>query len=70
MQSKYITCIYSILTAKMKTRKDPSVRKRMDRLAKAPLSPVSKPRHINSIFTTNTPIFRTNVIELYFPMLC
>jgi len=31
--------------------------KRMERLAKARLSPVSKPRHINSIFTVNTPIF-------------
>jgi len=29
--------------------------KRMERLAKAHLSPVSKPRHINSIFTVNTP---------------
>ena len=30
--------------------------KRMERLAKARLSPVSKPRHINSIFTVNIPI--------------
>ena len=30
--------------------------KRMEILAKAHLSPVSKPRHINSIFTLNTPI--------------
>ena len=30
--------------------------KRMERFAKAHLSPVSKPRHINSIFTANTPI--------------
>ena len=30
--------------------------KRMERFAKAHLSPVSKPRHINSIFTVNTPI--------------
>ena len=30
--------------------------KRMERLTKARLSPVSKPRHINSIFTVNTPI--------------
>ena len=28
----------------------------MERLAKYRLSPVSKPRHINSIFTVNTPI--------------
>ena len=28
----------------------------MARLAKARLSPVSKPRHINYIFTVNTPI--------------
>jgi len=28
--------------------------KRMERLAKASLSPVSKPRHLNSIFTVNT----------------
>jgi hypothetical protein len=28
----------------------------MERLAKAGLSPVSKPRYINSIFTVNTPI--------------
>ena len=32
--------------------------KRMERFAKAHLSPVSKPRHINSIFkTVNTPIY-------------
>ena len=30
--------------------------KRMERLAKARLSPISKPLHINSIFTVNTPI--------------
>jgi hypothetical protein len=30
--------------------------KRMEKLTKATLSPVSKPRHINSIFTVNTPI--------------
>ena len=30
--------------------------KQMERFAKAHLSPVSKPRHINSIFTFNTPI--------------
>ena len=30
--------------------------KRMEILAKVRLSPVSKPRHINSIFTVNTPI--------------
>jgi hypothetical protein len=30
--------------------------KRMERFAKAHLSPVSKPRHINSIFTVNAPI--------------
>ena len=51
----------------MKTRKDPSVRKRMDRLAKAPLSLVSKHRHINSIFTVNTPIFRTKSYRTIFP---
>ena len=28
----------------------------MEKLTKARLSPVSKPRHINSIFTVNTPI--------------
>jgi hypothetical protein len=28
----------------------------MERLAKARRSPISKPRHINSIFTVNTPI--------------
>ena len=28
----------------------------MERLVKVCLSPVSKPRHINSIFTINTPI--------------
>ena len=28
--------------------------KRMERLAKDRLSPVSKPRHINSVFTINT----------------
>ena len=31
-------------------------RKQIERLAKAHLSPVSKPRHINSIFTVNAPI--------------
>jgi hypothetical protein len=30
--------------------------KQMEKLTKACLSPVSKPRHINSIFTVNTPI--------------
>jgi hypothetical protein len=30
--------------------------KRVERLAKGRFSPVSKPRHINSIFTVNTPI--------------
>ena len=30
--------------------------KRIERLAKARVSPVSKPRHINSKFTVNTPI--------------
>ena len=30
--------------------------KRMERLVKARLYPFSKPRHINSIFTINTPI--------------
>jgi hypothetical protein len=30
--------------------------KQMEKLTKARLSPVSKPRHINSIFTVNTPI--------------
>ena len=30
--------------------------KRMEKLGKARLSLVSKPRHINSIFTVNTPI--------------
>ena len=35
--------------------------KRMKRLAKAHLSPVSKPRHIHSIFTVNTPIFYMQV---------
>ena len=30
--------------------------KRMKKLTKARLSPVSKPRHINSIFTVNIPI--------------
>ena len=30
--------------------------KRMERFAKARLSPVSKPRHINCIFTVNAPI--------------
>jgi hypothetical protein len=30
--------------------------KRMERLAKAHRSPVSKPHYINSIFTVNTPI--------------
>ena len=34
----------------------PTPGKRMERLAKARVSPVSKPRHINSIFTVNTPI--------------
>jgi hypothetical protein len=46
---------------KWKTRKHPSVRKRMDRLAKAPFSPLSKHRHINSIFTVNTPILFKSV---------
>ena len=35
--------------------------KRMNRLAKPHLSPVSKPRHINYIFTVNTPIFYMQV---------
>jgi len=30
--------------------------KRMERFAKAHLSPVSMPRHIHSIYTVNTPI--------------
>jgi hypothetical protein len=30
--------------------------KQMERFAKAHLSPVSKPRHMNSIFIVNTPI--------------
>jgi hypothetical protein len=30
--------------------------KRMERLVEARLSPGSKPRHINSIFTVNTPM--------------
>jgi len=30
--------------------------KRMGKFAKAHLSPLSKPRHINSIFTVNVPI--------------
>jgi len=30
--------------------------KRMERFSKAHLSPVSKPGHINHIFTVNTPI--------------
>ena len=39
--------------------------KRMERPAKARLSPVSKPRHINFIFTVNTPI-----LYMYFKVIC
>jgi len=40
--------------------------KRMERFAKAHLSPVSKPRHINSIFTVNTPILYMYIYALLF----
>jgi hypothetical protein len=39
--------------------------KQMERFAKAHLSPVSKPRHINSIFTINTPILYIYYLPFY-----
>ena len=39
----------------------------MERLAKAHLSPISKPRHINSIFTVNTLILYMHLI-VFFPL--
>jgi len=44
--------------------------KRMERLAKVRLSPVSKPRHIYSIFTVNTPTLYISVhmLNMYFPI--
>jgi hypothetical protein len=36
--------------------------KGMERFAKAHISPVSRPRHINSIFTVNTPILYINAM--------
>ena len=39
--------------------------KRMEKLEKARLSPVSKPRHINSIFTVNTPILYMYLSAIY-----
>ena len=37
----------------------------MERFAKARLSPVSKPHHINSIFTVNTPILYISTFSLH-----
>jgi hypothetical protein len=39
--------------------------KRMERLAKTRLSPVSKLRHMNSIFTDNTPISYIHTVNTY-----
>ena len=41
--------------------------KRMEKLAQAHLSPVSKPRQINYISTVNTPILYNYVFRQYFP---
>ena len=40
--------------------------KRMERIAKARLSPVSKPRHINYIFTVNASILYIYLRETEF----
>ena len=39
--------------------------KRMEKLEKARLSPISKPCHINSIFTVNTPILYMYLSAIY-----
>jgi hypothetical protein len=43
--------------------------KRMENLSKARLSPVSKPRHINSIFTVNKPILKFSKKNMLFNLI-